>query len=101
MSGAIASLLGALVGGLAAIGGAWLQAGSTAKLQREEAARAGKSCSGRKNGRRSCKIDGGSSRADTCSNWEMPSTPFSTGLTTGRIAAGSNFPKEDFPVTEK
>jgi len=39
MSGAIASLLGALVGGLAAIGGAWLQARSTAKLQREEAAR--------------------------------------------------------------
>jgi hypothetical protein len=39
MSSAIASLLGALVGGLAAIGGAWLQARSTAKLQREEAAR--------------------------------------------------------------
>jgi len=39
MSGAIASLLGALVGGLAAIGGAWLQARSTARLQREEAAR--------------------------------------------------------------
>ena len=39
MSGAIASLLGALVGGLAAIGGAWLQARSTAKLQRQEAAR--------------------------------------------------------------
>src|SRR6185437_1594549 len=39
MSGAIAGLLGALVGGLAAIGGAWLQARSTAKLQREEAAR--------------------------------------------------------------
>ena len=39
MSGAIASLLGALVGGLAAIGGAWLQARSTASLQREEAAR--------------------------------------------------------------
>ena len=39
MSGAIASLLGALVGGLAAVGGAWLQARSTARLQREEAAR--------------------------------------------------------------
>jgi hypothetical protein len=39
MSGAIAGLLGALVGGLAALGGAWLQARSTAKLQREEAAR--------------------------------------------------------------
>lgn len=39
MSGAIASLLGALVGGLAAIGGAWLQARSTARLQREEAVR--------------------------------------------------------------
>jgi hypothetical protein len=39
MSGAISSLLGALVGGLAAIGGAWLQARNTAKLQREEAAR--------------------------------------------------------------
>ena len=37
--GSIASLLGALVGGLAAIGGAWLQARSTARLQREEAAR--------------------------------------------------------------
>src|SRR5215475_10056700 len=34
MSGAIASLLGALVGGLAAIGGAWLQARNTARLQR-------------------------------------------------------------------
>jgi hypothetical protein len=39
MSGAISSLLGALVGGLAAIGGAWLQARNTARLQREEAAR--------------------------------------------------------------
>jgi hypothetical protein len=39
MSDAIASLLGALVGGLAAIGGAWLQARNTAGLQREEAAR--------------------------------------------------------------
>jgi len=39
MSGAVASLLGALVGGLAAIGGAWLQARNTASLQREEAAR--------------------------------------------------------------
>jgi hypothetical protein len=39
MSGAIAGLLGALVGGLAAIGGAWLQARSTTRLQREEAAR--------------------------------------------------------------
>ncbi len=36
MSGAIASLLGTLVGGLAAIGGAWLQARSTARLQRHE-----------------------------------------------------------------
>jgi hypothetical protein len=39
MSGVIPSLLGALVGGLAALGGAWLQARSTARLQREEAAR--------------------------------------------------------------
>lgn len=39
MSSAISGLLGALVGGLAAIGGAWLQARSTARLQREEAAR--------------------------------------------------------------
>jgi hypothetical protein len=39
MSGAISSLLGALVGGLAAIGGAWIQARNTARLQREEAAR--------------------------------------------------------------
>jgi hypothetical protein len=39
MSGAIASLLGAHVGGLATIGGAWLQARGTARLQREEAAR--------------------------------------------------------------
>ena len=39
MSAAISSLLGALVGGLAAIGGAWLQARNTARLQREEAAR--------------------------------------------------------------
>jgi hypothetical protein len=39
MSGAISSLLGAIVGGLAAIGGAWLQARNTARLQREEAAR--------------------------------------------------------------
>jgi hypothetical protein len=39
MSGAVASLLGALVGGLAAIGGAWLQARNTARLQREEADR--------------------------------------------------------------
>jgi hypothetical protein len=38
MSGAIASLLGALVGGLAAIGGAWLQARNTARLQREQRA---------------------------------------------------------------
>ena len=35
----ISSLLGALVGGLAAIGGAWLQARNSARLQREEAAR--------------------------------------------------------------
>jgi hypothetical protein len=39
MSGAVASLLGALVGGLAAIGGAWLQARSTSRLQRDETAR--------------------------------------------------------------
>lgn len=39
MLGVIGSLLGALIGGLAAIGGAWLQARNTAKLQREEAAR--------------------------------------------------------------
>jgi hypothetical protein len=39
MSAAISSLLGALIGGLAAIGGAWLQARNTARLQREEAAR--------------------------------------------------------------
>jgi hypothetical protein len=39
MSAVIGSLLGALIGGLAAIGGAWLQARGTAKLQREEADR--------------------------------------------------------------
>jgi hypothetical protein len=39
MLGAISSLLGAIVGGLAAIGGAWLQARNTARLQREEAVR--------------------------------------------------------------
>lgn len=39
MSGAISSLLGAIVGGLAAIGGAWLQARNAARLQREQAAR--------------------------------------------------------------
>jgi hypothetical protein len=38
MSDAISGLLGAIVGGLAAIGGAWLQARSAAKLQRQEAA---------------------------------------------------------------
>jgi hypothetical protein len=39
MSDAISGLLGALVGGLAAIGGAWLQARNAARLQREQAAR--------------------------------------------------------------
>jgi hypothetical protein len=39
MSGVISSLLGALVGGLAAIGGAWLQARNAARLQRDEAVR--------------------------------------------------------------
>jgi len=39
MSSAISGLLGAIVGGLAAIGGAWLQARNAAKLQREQAAR--------------------------------------------------------------
>lgn len=39
MWSAISGLLGAIVGGLAAIGGSWLQARNTARLQREEAAR--------------------------------------------------------------
>ena len=39
MSSAISSLLGAIVGGLAAIGGAWLQARNAARLQGAEAAR--------------------------------------------------------------
>jgi hypothetical protein len=39
MSGAVSSLLGAIVGGLAALGGAMLQARSAARLRREEAAR--------------------------------------------------------------
>ena len=39
MSAAISSLLGALLGGLAAIGGAWLQGRNAARLQREEALR--------------------------------------------------------------
>ena len=39
MSGAISSLLGAIVGGLAAIGGAWLQGRNAMKLRRQEAAR--------------------------------------------------------------
>ena len=39
MSSAISGLLGAIVGGLAAIAGAWLQARNTARLQREETAR--------------------------------------------------------------
>jgi hypothetical protein len=37
MWSAISGLLGAIIGGLAAIGGAWLQARSTARLQREAA----------------------------------------------------------------
>jgi hypothetical protein len=41
MSSAISGLIGAMVGGLAAIGGAWLQARSAARLQRDEAARQG------------------------------------------------------------
>jgi len=39
MSSAISGLLGAIVGGLAAIGGAWLQARNAARMQQEEAAR--------------------------------------------------------------
>jgi hypothetical protein len=39
MSGAISGLLGAIVGGLAAIGGCWLQARNAARLQRQEAVR--------------------------------------------------------------
>jgi hypothetical protein len=39
MSAAISSLIGALVGGLAAIGGSWLQGRNAARLQREDAAR--------------------------------------------------------------
>lgn len=39
MSSAISGLLGAIVGGLAAIGGSWLQAHNAVRLQREEAAR--------------------------------------------------------------
>jgi hypothetical protein len=39
MSSAISSLLGAIVGGFAAIGGVWLQARNTARLQREAAGR--------------------------------------------------------------
>lgn len=39
MSSAISGLLGAIVGGLAALGGAWLQARNVASLQREQAAR--------------------------------------------------------------
>lgn len=39
MSSAIIGLLGAIVGGLAAIGGAWLQARKAAEMQRDEIAR--------------------------------------------------------------
>jgi hypothetical protein len=39
MSNAISGLLGALVGGLAAFGGVWLQGRNAARLQREQAAR--------------------------------------------------------------
>ena len=99
MSGAIASLLGALVGGLAAIGGAWLQARSTAKLQWEEAARQEQQ---RQEERTALLRDRRRILArrylfqlgDAVDSLQHRST-------TGRIEAGSSFPKEDFPVTGK
>src|SRR6478672_12997203 len=97
MSGAIASLLGALVGGLAAIGGAWLQARSTASLQREEAARQEE----HRQAEHTALLQDRRRILARRYLFQLGDAVDSLrqGLTTGHTAAGSSIPKEDFPAT--
>ena len=99
MSDAISGLLGAIVGGLAAIGGAWLQARNAAKLQRQEAA--GQEEQRRAERRRSSKSADSSSRVATSISSGKPWTRYCTALITGRIVAGLDGLKGCIPVTGK
>jgi hypothetical protein len=97
MSAAISSLLGALVGGLAAIGGAWVQARNTATLEREEAVRQEKR-------RHTEKAELLQERQRLLARRYLYQlgdawTRYGTGLTTGRTAVGLNILKGYIQIT--
>ena len=96
---AISSLLGALVGGLAAIGGAWLQARNAARLQREKLFDK-KSVVKQKTWSFS-KSDNNLSRAATSTNSGMPWTRYGIALIIGRHRGGTNVRKRRYPATGK